>query len=409
MKKYILIFVVITSTILFISCEAEFETYTESAGDADFSNFIAVGDSYTAGYTDGALGKRGQECGFAYILSRQIGDLDTTSFIQPLVTSGGSIGTTELADGVYNGYYQLEVSDGALTPVPSIGDETIYSDRLYDSASPIRNLGVPGAKVSHLLYPGYSTLNPYYARFASSSEASVISDALALNPSFVSLWIGGNDVLTYALEGGESDEVTDSQSFATYLNMLAGYLFSGNTKGVIANIPDINDLPYFNYILSSGFVAFYIEDENVEGGVRVLKEGEKVLLNASAAISQGYGLDASQPLDSKYILDTKEIDVIENAISSYNETIKTIADEYNLAFVDLNSLMEEAGSTGVTIDGNIYTADFISGGVFSLDGIHATGKGSAIIANAFISAINEQYDASIPLANVNEYEGIVFP
>ncbi len=409
MIKYILIVFAISFSVLLVSCDAEFESYSVSTGEADFSNFIAVGDSYTAGYTDGALGKRGQEFGFAYILSKQIGDLDTVSFNQPLVTSGGSIGTTELTDGVYNGYYQLEEVDGSLTPIAGIGDTTIYNDRLYNAANPIRNLGVPGAKVSHLLYAGYSELNPFYARFASSSDASVVSDALALNPTFVSLWIGGNDVLTYALAGGESDEVTDGTTFDTYMNLLAGYLFDGNTQGVIANIPDINDLPYFNYILSNGFISFYIVDEDAEGGVRLLQEGEKVLLSASDVISQGYGLDVSHPLDSKYILDSEELDSIEKAISSYNKTIKTIAENYNLAYVDLNSLMEEAGSTGVTVDGNEYTTDFISGGVFSLDGIHATGKGFAIIANAFINAINEQYGASISLADVNEYEGVVFP
>ncbi len=403
-------FIFLIFSVLFIwGCEVEYDEFKESAGDADFSTFVAVGDSYTAGYTDGALGKRGQMCGFSYILSKQIGDLSTSTFNQPLVSTDGSIGTTEIADGVYNSYYQLKEVDGSLSPVPGVGDASIYTDRLYNAESPIRNLGVPGAKLSHLLYSGYSTLNPFYARFASSSETSVVSDALALNPSFISLWIGGNDVLTYALEGGEADAVTDVQTFDTYMNSLASYLFDDDTKGVIANVPDINYLPYFNYILSSGHISFVIVDESVEGGIRLLQEGEKVLLTAKTAIAAGYGLSEDMPLPAKYVLDADEIEEIETAIEGYNETIKAVAESYNLAFVDLNALMAEADSVGVIIDGVNYTTDFISGNVFSLDGIHATGKGSAIIANAFISAINEEYGASIPLSDVNDYEGIVFP
>ena len=44
--------------------------------------------------------------------------------------------------------------------------------------------------------------NPYFVRMASSSNASVMEDVMAQNPTFFSLWIGGNDVLGYALSGG---------------------------------------------------------------------------------------------------------------------------------------------------------------------------------------------------------------
>jgi hypothetical protein len=58
---------------------------------------------------------------------------------------------------------------------------------------------------------------------------------------------------------------------------------------------------------------------------------------------------------------------------------------------------------------NKYSNQFITGGFFSLDGIHPTPRASAIVANAFIKAINAQYGASVPLANVNDYNGVVFP
>ena len=72
------------------------------------------------------------------------------------------------------------------------------------------NMGVPGAKSFHLVAEGYGNLanvasgkaNPYFVRFASSASTSVLKDAVAQKPTFFSLWIGNNDVLSYATSAG---------------------------------------------------------------------------------------------------------------------------------------------------------------------------------------------------------------
>ncbi|MFQ5511491.1 MAG: hypothetical protein ACE5EO_06535, partial [Candidatus Krumholzibacteriia bacterium] len=43
-----------------------------------------------------------------------------------------------------------------------------------------------------------------------------------------------------------------------------------------------------------------------------------------------------------------------------------------------------------------YTADFISGGVFSLDGVHPSSLGYFIVAREFIKTINASFGASLP-------------
>ncbi len=396
---------------LFTQCELEYDDYKASDAEVNFSNFIAVGDSYTAGYTDGALGRSGQENGFSYILAKQLEYVGSEGFVQPLVQSDGSIGSAG------NGYYQLKVAANSLSPAAGVGDQTIFSERVFDASNPIQNLGVPGAKSFHLLATAvssdpliyYSQANPFFGRFASSTETSVIADAVAQNPSFISLWIGNNDILTYALAGGESDEVTPSDSYYQYMSVIAANLFGNGAKGAIANIPDIETIPYFNYILSSGFLPLVIEDDKVAGGMRQLVEGEKILLPASTLLQSGYGQSAELPLPDEYVLDLDEIVSIKTATVAYNNTIESIATQYGLALVDLNSLMDKANSTGCIVDGNVYTSDFVSGGVFSLDGIHATGRGSAIIANEFIKSINSTYGCSIPYATVNDYSAVIYP
>ncbi|PIE77928.1 MAG: hypothetical protein CSA15_10575 [Candidatus Delongbacteria bacterium] len=52
-----------------------------------------------------------------------------------------------------------------------------------------------------------------------------------------------------------------------------------------------------------------------------------------------------------------------------------------------------------------FTTDYISGNLFSFDGIHPTSQGYAVIANRFISAINNKLNSEIPLINVSTIPG----
>lgn len=81
-----------------------------------------------------------------------------------------------------------------------------------------------------------------------------------------------------------------------------------------------------------------------------------------------------------------------------------------LAYVDANTKMNElGGQSGIVWDGVRYSAKFVTGGAFSLDGVHLTGRGYAIIANEFIKAINTKYKSTLPQVDPNKYSGITFP
>ena len=152
-----------------------------------------------------------------------------------------------------------------------------------------------------------------------------------------------------------------------------------------------------------------IEDESVpDVGMRQMVHGELIPLSAQTALLAGAGMSPANPLGKEHVLDLTELNAIREATDDFNNYLKQLAQEKGLAFVDANTIMNDI-IQGVMIDGSGYSADFITGSVFSLDGIHACGKGSAIIANAFIEAINEKFDATVPLANVNDYPGIAFP
>src|SRR5690606_16133509 len=89
-----------------------------------------------------------------------------------------------------------------------------------------------------------------------------IADAVAQQPTFFSLWIGNNDVLSYATGGGVGVDRTGNFDPATYgseditdpnvlKNAIENYLMALNAvgaKGVIANIPSITDIPFFTTV-----------------------------------------------------------------------------------------------------------------------------------------------------------------
>src|SRR5690606_36231053 len=88
--KYILL-----STILigFTACNNDDDNGTGSeplppltAGNADFSKYVAVGASFSAGFTDNALFIAGQQNSFPNILSQQFANAGGGSFSQPLMS-----------------------------------------------------------------------------------------------------------------------------------------------------------------------------------------------------------------------------------------------------------------------------------------------------------------------------------
>src|SRR5690606_29755682 len=92
-------------------------------------------------------------------------------------------------------------------------------------------------------------------RMASSPTATVLGDAMAQNPTFFTLSeIGGNDVLGYAVSGGDGSEVLTPNAgsvgvgFDATFSYLVTALTSGGAKGVVTNVPYITDLPHFTTV-----------------------------------------------------------------------------------------------------------------------------------------------------------------
>jgi lysophospholipase L1-like esterase len=113
------------------------------------------------------------------------------------------------------------------------------------------------------------------------------------------------------------------------------------------------------------------------------------------------------PLADKWVLTPEEQASVETALTAYNQTIEALATAYDLAFVDANALLNDLKTTGFPqTDGSVVTATFATGGGFSLDGVHPSPRGYAILANAFTAAINAKYGSNLPNVNPLDYTGL---
>jgi hypothetical protein len=232
-----------------------------TAGSANFSKFVSLGNSLSAGYSDGAVFIEGQKVSYTAIMAQRFATVGGGEFKIPFMAD--NIGGFKVNGTIASG--PRMASTGGQAPVPVAGTPSTEILTSIVSGGPYNNCGVPGAKSFHLLSPSYGsaaglsvgTANPYYVRFAPNATTSVLSYAMSQTPTFFSLWIGNNDVLGYATTGGDgSNPITPSAGAAgvgfdaTY-DALVNTLTSAGAKGVIANIPYVNTVPFFTYIATN--------------------------------------------------------------------------------------------------------------------------------------------------------------
>ncbi|MCW2120339.1 G-D-S-L family lipolytic protein [Flavobacterium sp. 7A] len=476
-----------------------------TSGTANLSKYVALGDSFAAGFSDGALFIEGQKSGYPNILAQQFAFAGGGEFLNPLMNDnvGGF-----LAGGVQSARFgkRLYLAPGN---VPTAVDGTSSTDISAHLTGPFNNYGIPGAKCIHLAFVGYGSSigNPYFARMASSPAATVLSDALAQNPTFFSLWIGGNDVLGYATNGGvptsqdavTGDDITPVAIFDALYKSMVTKLVAGGTKGVVANLPYVSTLPYFTTVpynplsvtvLGGGSAAvggaaisalntdlytplitaltffgapdrikllsatsanpLLIKDEAltnlsaqltaaftptlgaataafygaVFGQARQATAADFVTLPTQSAIGaaptaldSGIGFAPPSPLDKfgitfplqdKHVLTATEVLEIKVATDAYNVTIAAAASANGLAFVDTKAIMEKLNTTGIVANGYTMKSTYVTGNSFSLDGVHPSPRGYALIANYFLTAINTTYGSNIKGVNLGNYR-ILYP
>ncbi len=430
MKKIILNSLVAATILFAASCKPEIETpAATSAGQANFGKYIAIGNSLTSGFADGGLYLEGQQVAYPNLIAAQMATVGGGAFTSPFFTDAQSNGS---------GYVSLTAlvnGTPTLTPVAGNGwRNTPTNTRLTKFTGEIQNLGVPGMRLDLAFAPTFSAANPYFERLLGDAQVGTTSYfqyVQGRSHTFFSLWLGNNDVLGYALNGAVTSPtdpttaLTDKVTFSSLYSNFVNALTAGGQKGIVGTIPDVTAVPYFNTVTPAALLAVAkavnpaaqaVFIQTGAGTVRAATAEDLIRLPFQTAnlfarpngLGYFYGLDPRNPITSDWVLDKDEVIKVKDYVSSYNSSIKTIATSKGLAIADTYTYFNTV-KTGISVQGININAAFISGGAFSLDGIHLTPRGNAAIANVFIDAINTKYGATVPTIDISKYRGVKFP
>lgn len=443
---------------VFQSCEKSSDSDDKDAfiGDVpDFSSYVAVGNSITQGYADGAAYREGQLVAYPTLLKQQLSQQFDVNYNQALLPAGNGVGV----DGLnVVGKMELiktnsecdneEILIRNFTSSPYTILDVLGGVRTTDSG-PFHNIGVAGATVGDALEASLglssplSGGNPFYHFYASNpGQSTMISDAVLAKPNFFTYWLGNNDVLTYALGGGEGASLTNTSSFESSVSTAIDQLTGVTPFGAILNIASVTDIPYFTYIPYNGLVltadeaenlntifandadisfsegqnAYVIEDSNAPNGMyRQIKSTELVLIDADKERLKcdGYGSVTTgtttiDPIQSSHVLDETEIADIKSRTAAFNTILEGIAMNNDLILVDVNDYFQQFTSVQ-NVDGVNVSSEFIFGGLFSLDAIHPTPRGQAMVTNQIIKAINAKYNMQIESLDISNYGTVDIP
>ncbi len=362
---------------------------------ADFTRYVAIGDSLTAAFSSGGVVMAFQRSSYPALLHRQATGL-ATGFEQPLVSEPGILPLLQL----------VSLQGPVITPKPGPQGQPLN----LNLPRPYNNLGVPGARVRDTVATTTGGLHDLVLRNPAFGNTTALQQALGLQPTFATIWIGNNDALAAALAGVVIEGVTLTPLAAFEADFLAvvNVLAQNNVRLAIANIPDVTSIPFVSTIppvvvnpQTGQPVLVNGQPVPLIGPSGPLSASDRVLLPAAAQLRAGGGIPVAlggtgNPLTDQVVLSAAELSTIRSRVDAYNAVITAAASQANAALVDIHSFFNEVASEGITVGGVDYSEAFLTGGIFSYDGVHPADFGYAVIANLFIEAINERYNEDIP-------------
>ena len=375
----------------------------------DFSRFVVAGDSLSAGYQNSQLIESGQVHGYANVIATQA----DVSLHLPLLH--------------FPGYPQISI-DQNYAVVTGLSQTPF--DALRNKPQTL-DFAVPGFTVGALVglppFCNPDPLNPIAVMAAeilnpkcSTNPPTELEKAAALKPTTAILWIGSNDALFSILFGGPPTPLEDSATpgFRTLYHAAASKMASVSGHLVVANIPDVTRTAYLTSVpkLAAILGQSVLGVETVLG----LQQDDMVTPYAFQAIlamgkSFTYLPDSAPPAPGAspvpIVIRKDTLSDIRDAVIAYNAVIAHEAADNRATLVDIYSLINDLAAHGAWVDGQKLTTGFM-GGLFSLDGVHPTNTGYAIIANEFIKTMNSFLRTNIPLADVvkvSQHDPLIFP
>ncbi len=372
-----------------------------AAAQTNFTSYVVVGDSLAAGFESNSLVETHQLRSVPALIAHAAG---VTGFQMPLVSEPG---------------IPPELTLVTLVPSPVLAPKSGTSGvpKNLGLNRPYNDLAVPGATSVDALtrVTDSGGLHDLILR----GLGTQVQQAVSLRPTVVMVWIGNNDVLGAAVRGRAIDGVTltPTAAFQAVYSQIISALKGTGAFVVAANLPDVTTIPYVT-TLKPYLVNPATGLPVTIGGQRVpllgpsgpLPESAYVTLAASTLLAQGIGIPTAAggtgvALPDEVILDPGEVAIIRDHVDKNNQAIRDICAAAGIPVLDIHAKLNEIASTGRSIGGVTLTSGFLTGGVFSYDGVHPTDLGYAVIANDWIDVINSKGGA-LPYVDLGPYLGV---
>ncbi len=360
---------------------------TRNAGN--FSSTVFLGDSLTAGYQSSSLLDRQQVHGWAPLMATQAG----FAIVQPLIAYPGAPAVLQL------------VSPG---PPPVIKSALGITTGRDNFAAQPTDLAVPGAFVNDVantvpkLVPtsGQEIINQLVLGYPSLGYGQFDSQAvqaIKANPTTIFLWIGNNDALIADLTGTPASMTSVANFTTQYQALITELTTMTSAHLVIGNIPDVTAVPYLTP--AATILGLYSQVTGLPtatlSALFGIVPGDFVTPAGTTEIGAILTHKQATPLDDAGVLTAAEVVTVKAQVTAFNQVIAAQAQASGATLVDINALFAQITASGLTVNGYPGTATFL-GGFFSLDGIHPTNTGYAVVANKFIDTVNAAFKGSIP-------------
>ena len=367
-----------------------------------FTSYVALGNSLTAGYQSGGIDDSTQQLSYPSLLAQAM----KTRYVYASLAGSGC------PPPIINFQTQARLANGTATTC---------SLRNPNTAVALNNVAVPGA----------TSLDPFSVSTSASNTLTTlflggktqVAKAADANPTFVSAWIGNNDVLGAALSGilvptaGVSAGVTSQAAFkANYTALVNGLTAIPTLKGAILigvlNVTGAAALFPVAALQNPAFKAGF--DQFAGAPTTILPNclsapGNQALISISILGQIRSGAHppvigcAKNSIPGTLVGDIFVVDSTEQAslaatVAGYNATIQAAAAANGWAYYDPNPLLATLKTPGtgcINIVPNLANATAPFGACISLDGIHPTVVANRQITAALVAAINTKYGTSI--------------
>jgi len=366
-----------------------------ATGAPNFSNTVVIGDSLSAGFQNDSLLDSQQPNGWESLVATHAGFTLTL----PLIASPGVPNVEQLTS----------VGPPAVITTAS----GTSSGRDNPSQQPT-DLAVPGHKLNDLINDAPTAapttnediITDLVLGFPVGNNKSQMNETIQLNPSAIFLWIGNDDALQ-ADESGTPTTITPVGTFTQQYQQLLTTLHN-QTKAtlIVANIPDVTAVPYLapaatlisQVAAQTGLPPSQVStDLGIQDGDLVNASGQSQIQSDVKAIQQG---QAPTPLTDADFLDPTEITAIQSTVDQYNAAIAQQVSAVGGVLIDMHTFFQNLQQNGYTVNNYHATTAFL-GGLFSLDGLHPTNTGYALVANQFIDTMNSSLKTTFADVNVS--------